>query len=109
MSFFAYRQNNSGGSFMCDENVAHLVVIEAADAATADALAETHGIYFDGVESGQDCSCCGDRWDRAWKHSSTELALAGQKTYFHDKAIVYHANGRVDRYETVEGKLRRVA
>ena len=30
-------------------------------------LAEDIGLYFDGVEQGMDCSCCGDRWYRAWE------------------------------------------
>ena len=38
--------------------------IEAKSAEQANQLAEQHGIYFDGVERGIDCDCCGDRWTR---------------------------------------------
>lgn len=41
--FYTFAQNNSGGSFV---------------------IAESIGIYFDGVECDLDCECCGDRWSR---------------------------------------------
>lgn len=28
-------------------------------------------IYFDGVEKGLDCECCGDRWDELWEDEAT--------------------------------------
>jgi len=64
MRFFAYRQNNSGGSFDVDDNVNINVIIEANNADEADTIAESIGIYFNGCEDGLDCGCCGDRWSR---------------------------------------------
>ena len=65
MSFFTFCQNNSGGSFDADHGL--FVVIEADNADHANQRAvEEEGLYFDGVQSGADCSCCGDRWYRAW-------------------------------------------
>jgi hypothetical protein len=60
--FFAYNQNNSGGVFDLTDNVTHWVIIEAGDATEANAKLEHFGGYFNGCESGRDCSCCGDRW-----------------------------------------------
>lgn len=62
--FFSFRQNNSGGSFRIDETngIGDLVIIEANDAKHALSIAEKIGIYFNGVNKGFDCKCCGDRW-----------------------------------------------
>lgn len=62
MKWFQYKQNNSGGSFTVDTNVAHNVLIQANSADEADSIAEDVGLYFGGVSSGSDCECCGDRW-----------------------------------------------
>ena len=62
--FFHFNQNNTGGSFVTNERVAHNVIIEANSAAHANELALKIGIYFDGCEDDTDCSCCGDRWYR---------------------------------------------
>lgn len=62
--WFHYRQNNSGGHFDYDpkEGISVNVYVEARDAKEADFRAEQIGIYFDGIENGMDCDCCGDRW-----------------------------------------------
>jgi len=62
--FYTFNQNNSGGSFVFDEEagITHFVVIEALDEKHAISRAEDIGIYFNGVNSGSDCECCGDRW-----------------------------------------------
>jgi len=61
--FYEYRQNNSGGDFIITENVTIHVIVEARDAVEADFRAERIGIYFNGCDTGDDCPCCGDRWD----------------------------------------------
>ena len=64
MQWFKYRQNNSGGVFTYP---AAMVFVQATSAVKADRLAKRAvGIYFDGVESGVDCDCCGDRWNCAY-------------------------------------------
>jgi hypothetical protein len=67
MKFFAFQQNNSGGSFdhNPDEGIGIVVWVEAVDAAHANARAELIGLYFYGCRNGMDCSCCGDRWSEA--------------------------------------------
>lgn len=63
MPFFQYYQNNSGGKYILNEDVAINVIIEAADYKSANNYAKEIGIYFNGVSDGIDCECCGDRWD----------------------------------------------
>lgn len=62
--FYTFLQNNSGGHFDIDEKagIAEVVIIEAHSADDANSRAESIGIYFNGVDSGMDCRCCGDRW-----------------------------------------------
>ena len=62
--FYTYNQNNSGGSFDYnpDKGISHYVIIEANSIDEANCIAENIGIYFNGVDDGSDCDCCGDRW-----------------------------------------------
>jgi hypothetical protein len=60
--FYTFRQNNSGGSFEINDAVTVNVIIEAVNETHANVIAEGVGIYFDGVDKGEDCDCCGDRW-----------------------------------------------
>lgn len=62
--FIEYRQNNSGGRFIFDKKkgIGVYVIVEAANADEADDIAENIGLYWNGVEEGRDCECCGDRW-----------------------------------------------
>lgn len=62
--WFTFRQNNSGGLFDIDKNLNVFVIIEAYDEVHALDRAIEVGIYFDGVERGKDCECCGNRWSR---------------------------------------------
>jgi hypothetical protein len=60
--FFTFNQNNSGGHFTRNANVDHYVIVEATHWADASQRAQNLGIYFNGVNEGNDCECCGDRW-----------------------------------------------
>lgn len=64
--FYEFTQNNSGGSFHTDDQICHRLLIEAEDVNEATGKALELGVYFDGVESGVDCGCCGDRWHEPW-------------------------------------------
>lgn len=75
LKWFMYNQNNSGGWF--DEEVGHYVLVQAHDPDEADSIAENYGIYFDGIEAGYDCECCGDRWSRAWNDGEDEPRIYG--------------------------------
>lgn len=60
--FYKLNQNNSGGYFVVNEKVCHRLFIEANNEEEALQIAESLGYYWDGVNKGLDCSCCGDRW-----------------------------------------------
>lgn len=86
LKFYEYTQNNSGGSFIINDNVDTVVTIQARSEDEANHRAEQIGIYFDGCESGRDCDCCGDRWVR-WP-DEVETPRTG---------IVYYDDGRIIR------------
>lgn len=77
MAFYQFRQNNSGGSFDYDDRsgLSVNVYIEAGTADEANSRAEDLGIYFDGVDNGSDCSCCGDRWYRVGEYDRVDSVL----------------------------------
>lgn len=60
--FFEFNQNNTGGSFDVDGKLCHRLIIEEDDYRKAIKKAEELGCYWNGVEDGLDCDCCGDRW-----------------------------------------------
>lgn len=60
--FYDLSQNNSGGSFDVNETLCHRLFIEADTYEEAVSKAESLGCYWNGVDEGQDCPCCGDRW-----------------------------------------------
>lgn len=66
--FYEFRQNNSGGHFTFDPKagISVNVIIEATSPKHANQLAQSKGIYFNGVDDGSDCDCCGDRWSELW-------------------------------------------
>ena len=76
--FYKFRQNNSGGWFEVDDQVAITVFIEANSAEEANQIAQQHGIYFDGVRDEKDCACCGDRWYEASESNGSEEIEIGK-------------------------------
>lgn len=75
MAFFQFRQNNSGGSFDINPQtgIGIYVLVEADTAGEANERAESIGIYFNGIESGSDCDCCGDRWYSQWSDEAGDV------------------------------------
>ena len=70
MTWYHYRQNNSGGNFVGPINV----IVEADSAEHADVRAQdVAGIYFDGIAAGRDCGCCGNRWYRATSYNGEDF------------------------------------
>jgi hypothetical protein len=106
--FFTFNQNNSGGKFVEDKDVAPYVVIEAESAEEANTKAEEIGIYFEGVDAGSDCPCCGDRWYMAdYRDGKPEPMVYGEpvskvRRAWGEKheAIVHYKNGTIERFPT---------
>ena len=71
MGWYTFMQNNSGGSFVTDEQagIAVNVIVEASSTEVANARAEAIGLYFDGDG---DCPCCGNRWYEASKYDEVD-------------------------------------
>jgi len=71
--FWVYEQTPNRAQYIVDKEkgLSFLVFIEASTAASADAKAVMLGIYFDGIENGIDCACCGPRWFPAEQSVST--------------------------------------
>lgn len=89
----------SGGDFVTNDSVAHYVIIEAVNAAQANEIAETIGIYFNGCDAGIDCYCCGDRWYPVRDNSggTTEPMI-------YDKAVEEYRNGGAGMFFTGAGE-----
>lgn len=75
--FYCFRQNNSGGVFINDDDkgICEYVIIEAESGDDANERAEKIGLYFDGASYGRDCSCCGDRWYRAYGKEGADTPM----------------------------------
>lgn len=118
--FFDYHQNNSGGSFVHDENrgIGYTVIVEATSADDANKRAERIGLYFDGDG---DCSCCGNRWSDKWRNEDgkespciydTDVSEGfysvdenGFSTMWGLKSYIHYMDGTVK--EVVEKKMKR--
>ena len=70
--FYEFNQNNSGGGFDVDDKVCHRLFIEATSLDEAISKAENLGCYWNGVDNGMDCECCGDRWYESSSHVDLE-------------------------------------
>jgi hypothetical protein len=113
--FYAFHQNNSGGNFVINDKVANYVIVEATGVLDAQYRAENIGLYFDGVENGLDCSCCGDRWSRPYGLGDPEPMIYDQpleeaKAIFSEPgdpyAYVYYMDGTVSKHVT-KGKGKK--
>jgi hypothetical protein len=101
--FYTYYQNNSGGYWIFEPKagISHYVIVEANSGEDADAKAEDIGLYFDGCDSGNDCSCCGDRWSRQYKSGKERPEIYGQESVESDKdddvaeVYIHYLDGRV--------------
>lgn len=109
LRYFHFSQNNSGGSFYINDEVAYHVIIQAHSAENANEIALDIGIYFDGCSSGRDCDCCGDRWSSQWYDEigdETPLIYGDDPVTFNDMftkpgepvCYVYHYDGTKTTY-----------
>lgn len=103
MAFFRFSQNNSGGVWC---GPAMEVYVEAPSAKVANALALDYDIYFDGCDSGMDCSCCGDRWYPAWEEGVESPKLPEPDAMYDrwaegakiPRTVVFYLDGRVEKF-----------
>lgn len=85
MSWYTFRQNNSGGSFFIDETVDIYVVVEETTMKKAikraRSITKNHRAY---------CGCCGDRWD--FSEDETEVSIE-RPTDLDHSAVFYFLDG----------------
>ena len=99
--FYTYNQNNSGGRFIFKpkRGISHYVIIEANSGEEADERAEDIGLYFDGCSNGNDCRCCGDRWDRNYEKGTDVPKVYGEEVFESNGDIadvyIHYLDGRV--------------
>jgi hypothetical protein len=108
MAFYDYHQNNSGGSFSVNhaKGLSHYVIVEADSEQEANRIAMDLGLYFDGVDLGYDCSCCGDRWSEFWGDATDTPTLYGAPIKPTEKGgwikgyngYVHYKDGRVEGF-----------
>lgn len=100
MKYYLYHQNNTGGSWVIDDEVAEYVIIEAYDEKDANEIAKSKGIYFDGVDKEIDCECCGDRWYYPSVFNTLEDAKERTENQFsRDKKCRVHLKNKMPVYE----------
>ena len=96
LKWFEFNQNNSYGSFDVDDKVCHRLFIEAESFDDAVEKAEELGCYWDGVDKGVDCPCCGDRWSK-WDDEPIDLERYKTEGYESLSHGILHFNG-VEEY-----------
>ena len=72
-NFYEFSQNNTGGSFTVNDKLCHRLFIEAPSLNIACSIAEELGCYWEGVQGGIDCGCCGDRWSKPWSDEPIKI------------------------------------
>ena len=100
--FFGFTQNNSGGWFEVDDSagIGPEVWIESNNLDHAIRRALEIGLYFDGLQTGRDCSCCGARWSKPWEEDESEdLPHIDPKYDFnwHDTDYIHTLDGTIKR------------
>lgn len=80
MAFYHYNQNNPGGITHTTATLADQVIIEADTPAEANTKLIKLGGYFNGVDIGRDCPCCGDRWDPTSHYDASDTPMIYKKT-----------------------------
>lgn len=91
-----YAQNNSGGYFIDNDDVSHLICVQAENSEIANTRAEQITEPYD-----EYCSCCGIRWyiaerddDGADVPSEYGMPLSeSEASYYRQTAVLHFANG----------------
>lgn len=105
MKWFTYDQNNSGGYFIDNDQVSHLICVQAETAKEANEKASVITEDFS-----EWCECCGERWylserdsDGADVPAQYGKALSESSPCYSRKTAVLHfANGEVRKVKIGE-------
>ena len=78
--FYTFQQNNSGGDFHINEDIAEIVIIEALNNSDANFKAKKLG-----MNNSDSCPCCGDRW--TWQGDWTDEDEGCEEPMSYDEPI----------------------
>jgi len=93
VKYYVYEQNNTNGYF----EGPHFLIVVARNSKEANEKAkEKGGVYFDGVEKGIDCPCCGDRWRRLNDDSDYVVGTLDEALDIVKRAIKRYIELRLD-------------
>lgn len=103
MKWYTFMQNNSGGSFVENDNVCEIVSIQAETAKDAVRFAKRI------MDNSNSCDCCGPRWSFYIDENDGydvpslygEPMVGAKRLMFRSQAILHYADGR---RQTVELK-----
>lgn len=96
LKWFHYDQNNSGGYFIIDDEVAEDVFIQAPSAAEAE---ERANALFDGCS--EYCECCGPRWSTGYvsDKDGTDVPMRYGTPITEETASAYRNQARLHYYD----------
>lgn len=103
MVFWTYNQNNSGGEYIKNEDIAEFVIIEADDYREANTRAKMIGLNPDAAY----CKCCGKRWSPMNSHDTPngvpkiyDRKVEDYVSWKPDShAIIHYKDGRKEKIE----------
>ncbi|MGJ0846546.1 DUF7296 family protein [Tissierella praeacuta] len=99
--FYDISQNNSGGYYILNDDVAEFLIIEAENNSQA------NDILYEITESYSEyCPCCGERWGEFYGEGTCRPTIYGKPAqkfldedtwYRNATAMVYYLDGRKER------------
>lgn|SRR3990167_258957 len=97
--FYQYDQNNSCGIFKVDDEmgIGVKVIIEEDNAVQANNKAEYVGLYFNGVNDGIDCQCCGDRWVYCSEEDAILIENDSLTGYILEPSFIHYKDGTIKK------------
>ena len=115
--YYVYDQLNSGGKFYdtteCFRKGLHILPCNTVyfydkckskyhNIAVSDLSIIPSMVYFDGVEKGVDCECCGDRWIRFSEWDEKEKVFIFNKRSEFEEALKNNELERYNNYTLLE-------
>lgn len=92
LMYYIYRQNNSGGYLIENDDVGSYVVVEATSQSKAQSKMEEIIVGYNDF-----CTCCGERWSPEAPKEINSMeeftTVMWKRNFSENKYIIYHADG----------------